>query len=83
MSMKKTSIYLTQEEADGLRRLATTTGKSQSELIRSGIQRLLTDEGTAPRRFHSLGKGHSDGTPYTPWDPNDLYRAVMGEPSWL
>jgi Arc/MetJ-type ribon-helix-helix transcriptional regulator len=78
--MKKTSIYLTQEEVDGLRNLATATGKSQAELIRAGIRRILTGEEIVPRRFHSLGKGHGDGTPYAPWDPDDLYKSVMGEP---
>lgn len=79
--MKKTSVYLTQEEADGLRKLAIATGKSQAELIREGIQRVLTSEEATPRRFHSLGKGHGGGAPYAPWHPDDLYHAVMGQQS--
>ena len=78
--MKKTSVYLTQEEAEALRRLAAATGKSQAALIRDGIHRVLGSEEGASRDFHSLGKGQGDGTPYVPWHPDDLYRAVMGEP---
>jgi hypothetical protein len=77
--MKKTSVYLTQDEADGLSRLATVTGRSRADLIRDGIHRVLMGDEAATRRFHSLGKGHGDGTPYAPWQSDDLYRSVMGD----
>jgi hypothetical protein len=75
--MKKTSVYLTEEEADGLARLAAATGRSQADLIRDGIRRVLENDGNGARRFHSLGKGHGDGTPYAPWRSEDLYDSVM------
>jgi len=77
--MKKTSVYLTQEEADGLSRLAATTGRSRADLIRDGIRRVLVNEDAAARRFHSLGKGHGDGSPYAQWRSEELYTSVMGE----
>ncbi|HVA89833.1 MAG TPA: hypothetical protein VNL71_08310 [Chloroflexota bacterium] len=75
--MKKISVYRTQEEADSLRRLAATTGKTQAELMRAGIHWVLTSEDAVSRRFHSLGKGHADGASYEPWNPEDLYKSVM------
>ena len=76
--MRKTSVYLTDEEAESLRRLAQATGRSQAELVRAGLRQLLLGAGLAPRHFHSLGKGQGGGAPYTPWEPDDLYAAVMG-----
>jgi Ribbon-helix-helix protein, copG family len=76
--MRKTSVYLTDEEADGLRRVAMATGKSQAELIREGVRHVIDTEGAATREFRSLGKGRGGGEPYTPWKPDDLYTKVMG-----
>ncbi|MDW7712248.1 MAG: ribbon-helix-helix protein, CopG family [Deferrisomatales bacterium] len=39
--MVRTQIYITEREQQGLRGLAKTTGKSQSELIRVAIDRFL------------------------------------------
>jgi hypothetical protein len=77
--MKKTTVYLTEEEAHGLRRTAVREGRSQSELIREGVRRVIAETDTKPRVFHSMGKGHGGGRPYEPWDPAQLYRKVMGE----
>ena len=82
--MQKTTVYLDDEEADGLRRLAHATGRSQSELIREGIRHVV---GGAPQRvFHSLGSGHG-GKRHTAdreWRSDDLYtrsfRTAEGKP---
>ena len=76
--MRKTSVYLTDEEADGLRRVAMATGKSQAELIREGVRHVIDTEGAAARAFRSLAKGRGGGEPYTPWNPDDLYTKAMG-----
>jgi Arc/MetJ-type ribon-helix-helix transcriptional regulator len=76
--MKKTSVYLTEEESDGLRRLAVSTGRSQAELIREGLHRMLHEIGSRPRSFASLGKGRGGGRPYASWDADELYEDVTG-----
>ena len=76
--MRKTSVYLTDEEAEGLRRVAMATGKSQAELIREGVRHVIDTEGSATRQFRSLGKGRGGGEPYSPWNPDELYTTVMG-----
>ena len=75
--MKKTSVYLTEDEAEALRRLALNSGRSQAELIRDGIRHVLASDNGSERRFHSMGKGRGTGSPYTPWDVDDLYNKVM------
>jgi hypothetical protein len=72
--MKKTSVYLTEEEATSLRRLAVREGRPQAELIREGVQRVINDAGEKPREFRSLGKGRGGGRPFTPWDADALYK---------
>jgi Arc/MetJ-type ribon-helix-helix transcriptional regulator len=58
--MRKTTVYLTEEEAEALRRTAAETGRSQSELIREGIRRVTARR---RRRFRSLGAGEGTGEP--------------------
>lgn len=77
-SMKKTSIYLTEEEAESLKEASRRSGRSQSELIREGIRVVVRATGRHRRVFHSMGKGHGTGAPYQEIDPDDLYRHVMG-----
>jgi Ribbon-helix-helix protein, copG family len=76
--MKKTSVYLTEEEAEGLRRMALGSGRAQAEIIREGIRRIVGEPGLA-RQFRSLGKGHGGGQPYTRWASRDLYKKAMGQ----
>ena len=76
--MRKTSVYLTDEEAEGLRRVAMATGKSQAALIREGVRHVIDTAGGAAREFRSLGKGRGGAEPYTPWTPEELYTKVMG-----
>jgi Arc/MetJ-type ribon-helix-helix transcriptional regulator len=75
--MRKTSVYLSDEEADGLRELARATGRSQAELIREGVRRLLR---RAPRRaFHSMGKGAGDGSGVRRWGADELAARRLGQ----
>jgi Ribbon-helix-helix protein, copG family len=74
--MRRTTVYLSEEEAEALRRAARQTGKSQSELIRAGIRKVT---GPTPRLFHSMGAGKGPGGPTPEWSAEDLYREVMGK----
>ena len=76
-AMRKTSVYLSDREAEQLRRAAAGSGRPQSELIREGIRRVVGTTDT-PRRFLSMGKGHGGGKPYRTWTSRALYRKVMG-----
>lgn len=75
--MQKISVHLTDEQAEELRRVAFVTGRSQSDLIRDGVQRVLLGVGLGTRQFHSLGKGHGGGGPYQRWDAAELYISIM------
>lgn len=82
--MRKTSVYLTSDEAEGLRRLAVREGRSQAELIREGIRRVIEDVESKPRSFRSMGAGRggktagADAQPPS-WRSGELYRKAMGE----
>ncbi|MDQ2759492.1 MAG: ribbon-helix-helix domain-containing protein [Actinomycetota bacterium] len=39
--MERTTIYLSTDEAEGLRRVSAQTGTSESELIRRGLRTVL------------------------------------------
>jgi ribbon-helix-helix CopG family protein len=80
--MRKTSVYLTDDEAEGLRRVAVREGRPQAELIREGIRRVIAEGESRPRDFRSLGMGRGGGRPYEPWPATDLHRKVMGTKSW-
>jgi Ribbon-helix-helix protein, copG family len=77
--MRKTSVYLTDAEAEGLRRAARETGRSQADLIRDGVHHVLVAAGLEQRHFCSLGRGHGGGDPYSRWDANDVHAEVMGK----
>ena len=47
--MVRTQIYLTKHEHDRLRRLATRTGRSQSELIRAAVDLWLEQQSLEDR----------------------------------
>ena len=47
--MVRTQIYMTKSQRDGLKAIAKTVGKKQSELIREAIDRLI-DEVSCGRR---------------------------------
>ncbi len=74
--MRKTTVYLREDEAEGLRLLSVATGKSQAELIREGVRRLLR-EGVS-RKFHSMGKGEGAGGPRPRWNPDAVRDKTLG-----
>jgi len=76
--MKKTSVYLNEDEAEGLRRAAIRTGQPQAELVREGVRRVIAGLEVEPRVFHSMGVGHGDGRHYERWSGDELYEWVMG-----
>lgn len=63
--MVRTQIYLTEEEHQTLRAMARDTGKTQSELIRLAIDRLIeqrsdSDRLTLLRRGRGIWEGRDD-----------------------
>lgn len=75
--MRKTSVYLTDDEAEGLRQLAIRERRPQAELIREGVRIVIADA-AGPRQFRSLGKGRGDGRPYERWSSEHLLERAMG-----
>lgn len=75
--MRKTSVYLTEEQAAGLRRIAVREGRPQAELIRAAIDRLVEEAERGTRRFRSLGLGR--GPAYEPWPVDEVARRAVGE----
>jgi hypothetical protein len=78
--MRKTSVYLTDEESEGLRRLAVREGRPQAELIREGVRLVIAEVEALPRTFRSLAAGRGGGRRPPAWDADDVYREVMGRP---
>lgn len=74
--MRKTTVYLNEDEAEALRHLAVATGFSQAELIRGAIRQAVAQP--PPRRFHSLGQGQGTGEPAARWTPTDVYDKAFG-----
>lgn len=79
--MRKTSVYLTDDQAEALRRVSVDTGKSQADLIREAVQRVI-DEVEPPvdtRVFHSMGIAHGGkARADEPIDPDEFYEWIMG-----
>ena len=74
--MKKTSVYLSEDDAERLGRVAAASGRPQSEIIREGIRSVIGAP-AARRHFRSLGKGHGGGRPYSRWKSRALFQKVM------
>lgn len=55
--MKKTTVYLTEDEAAGLRRIAAETGRSQAQLVRDAVTEYVARQ--PKRKFRSAGIGAS------------------------
>ena len=78
--MRKTSVYLTEDEAESLRRLAVHEGRAQAELIREGVRRVIEAAEARPRTFRSLAAGRGGRSPRpAEWASDELYRKAMGE----
>lgn len=75
--MRKTTVYLDDSQAERLGRLAAVSGRSQAQLIRDGLERVL--EQAPSRTFRSMGKGASGGAAKRGWDADELYRKVRGQ----
>ena len=73
--MRKTTVYLHEEEVEGLRLLSGATGVSQAELIREGVRWLLR-EGVS-RKFHSMGKGEGTGGSRPRWNPDTVQEKTL------
>lgn len=72
---RKTTVYLDEEDAEGLRQVAYSTGKSQAQLIREAVKLVVAQR---PKRvFHSMGIGNSRGASAA-WNSDELYEKVMG-----
>lgn len=74
--MRKTTVYLNEEEAEGLRNLAAAKGESQAALIREGVRRLLRDG--SERKFRSMGMGEGGGETRPRWDADTLRDETLG-----
>lgn len=77
--MRKTSVYLTNDEAEWLRRAAAREGRSQAELIRQGVRHICEEADAQAREFRSLGKGRGGGMPYEGWSSDALYDKATGK----
>ena len=77
--MRKTSVYLTDDEAEGLRRLAVREGRPQAELIREGVRKVIAEIEAQPRTFRSLAAGRGGGQKPAAWTSDALYRKAMGK----
>ena len=59
--MRKTSVYLGEEQAERLARLARQEGRSQAEILREAIAS-YEPKPVEDRNFALAGSGHGDGS---------------------
>ncbi len=59
--MRKTSVYLDEQEAERLARLAREQGRSQAEILREAIA-TYRPRPSEDRDFALAGSGHGDGS---------------------
>lgn len=81
--MKKTSVYLSEEERRALREAADAHGLSQAQIIRKAIT-LFTEQRRGPRQLSLAGSGSWEGrsvSEMTPEEFDELMEA-FGEDSW-
>jgi hypothetical protein len=77
--MERTTVYLSKHQAEALRRTARATGRSQSDLIRHGVD-LVTGGGADRPRFRFIGAADGPVPSVYDWETDSLYRHVMGLP---
>lgn len=63
-AMRKTSVYLSEEQAERLARLAREEDRSQAEILRDAIDD-YRPRGNPDRNFALAGCAEGDGTPVT------------------
>jgi predicted transcriptional regulator len=59
--MRKTSVYLDDEQAERLARLAQQEGRPQAEILREAVATYQTKP-SQDRNFALAGSGHGDGS---------------------
>jgi predicted transcriptional regulator len=59
--MRKTSVYLDEDQAERLARLARQEGRSQAEILREAVA-LYQPKPSQDRNFALAGSGRGDGT---------------------
>ena len=59
--MRKTSVYLDDDQAERLARLARQEGRSQAEILREAVA-TYEPKPSQDRNFALAGSGHGDGT---------------------
>jgi hypothetical protein len=79
--MKKTSVYLSDDEDQALSRAAEATGLARSELIREGIRVVVLGHTSRPRSFSSMGRGRSGSVKPRRWTSEELYAQRRSRPS--
>lgn len=71
--MKKTSLYLDDDDHERLRRLARQEGRSQAEIIRAAIAAYESQQ-RSDRSFALTGAWHGDGSSVADSPEEDLLR---------
>jgi len=81
--MRKTSVYLTDDEAEGLRRLAVREGRPQAELIREGVRKVIAENLIQEERIDAEAReilqGHSKEIRDTALDYSRIFNLVKGK----
>ena len=77
--MRKTSVYLSDQEAEQLRHISVRDGRPQAELIREGVRHIIAEADAARRTYRSLGMGKGGGRPYEKWSIDELHDKAMGK----
>ncbi len=79
--MVKTTVYLSEEEREMLRRASARSGNSQSDLLREGVRLVTERYGTPGRQLRLIGAGRSETTGPHEMDADEIYRRkVLGQP---
>lgn len=73
MSMRKTSVYLDDEQALRLARLAREEGKSQAEVLREAVA-TYQPKPSEDRDFALAGSGHGGGSSIADVPEEDLLK---------
>jgi Ribbon-helix-helix protein, copG family len=72
-NMRKTSVYLDEDQAQRLARLAREEGRSQAEVLREAVA-TYQPKPSQDRNFTLAGSGHGDGSSITDVPEEDLLK---------